>query len=95
MYQLTEQSDDDHKKEYRGKQSDLVDDERIVEQHGSSNCVYQETERSDDDHKREYRGKQFDLSDDKRKALEQSLLATETAISVAKGGIATIQEEMN
>jgi len=85
---------EDEKEKLEAKFSSLQSSEGSAVDDGSSDCMYQLTEQSDDDHKKEYRGRQFDLADDKRKALEQSLLATETAISATKGGIATIKEDI-
>merc|ERR550539_1328802 len=51
-------------------------------------------EQQSDNNKKEYCEKQFDVSDDKKKALERKVSDEETAISVAKEGIATLIDEI-
>jgi len=51
-------------------------------------------EQVDDDHKKKYCTQQFDLTEDKTKALQRSIADLETVIEEAKGGIATLTDEV-
>merc|ERR1719345_495526 len=51
-------------------------------------------EQKEDNEKKEYCAAEFDKSDDKKKALEQSVADSETAIEEAEGAIAQLKDEI-